>query len=192
MAKKPLIGFKFDAAVPEAVKNAEQMAGKMITRISKETEENIRNLISTALAEGIPPYDAARTIRPLIGLTSQQGQAALKYRSKLIENGLPLTKVNEKVDRYADQLLNRRADQIARTEIMDALNNGQNESWLQAQEQGYLSENATKEWIVTPDDLLCPQCEPMDGKTVRIDQEFPEGDPPLHPSCRCTIAIGTP
>jgi len=192
MAKKPFIQFKFDGAVESAVKNAEKMAGKMITQISKETEANIRNLISTALAQGIPPYDAARAIVPLIGLTPQQGQAALKFREKLIDNGLPLTKVNEQVDRYADKLLNRRAEQIARTEIMDALNNGQNESWQQAQEQGFLSENATKEWIVTPDDALCPECEPMDGRTVPINEDFPNGDPPLHPSCRCTIAIGTP
>lgn len=187
-----LINFRFDADTPEALANAKKIAAKMIVEISKETEANIRNLIANAIAEGIPPYDAARTIRPLIGLTSAQGQAALKFRRQLIDNGLPLEKVNGQVDRYATKLLNSRADRIARTEIMDALNNGQNEAWIQAQEQGYLSVNATKEWIVTPDDVLCPECEPMDGRTVPINGEFPNGDPPLHPSCRCTIAIGTP
>ena len=187
-----LINFRFDADTPEALAHAAKFAAKRIDKISKETAANIRNLIARAIDEGIPPYDAARAIRPLIGLTSPQGQAALKFRLQLINNGLSLEKVNEKVDRYAEKLLNSRADMIARTEIMDALNSGQNESWIQAQSEGYLSANATKEWIVTPDDLLCPECEPMDGKTVRIDQEFPNGDPPLHPSCRCTIAIGTP
>jgi hypothetical protein len=51
-------------------------------------------------------YDAARTIVPLIGLTSAQGQAVLKYRETLIDNGLTLEKVNDKVDSYAEDLLN--------------------------------------------------------------------------------------
>lgn len=75
---------------------------------------------------------------------------------------------------------------------MGALNTGQNEAWAQAQDEGILSADATKEWITTPDELTCPECEPMDGKTVPLQSEFPEGDPPLHPNCRCTLGIGRP
>lgn len=186
------IAFTFDDAAERAVKAAEKDAARMVTNITRETEANIRNLIATAIREGIPPYDAARTIRPLIGLNAAQGQAALKYRTQLIDNGLTLDKVNKSVDRYADKLLRKRADMISRTEIMDALNAGQNDAWEQAQEEGLLSDDATKEWITTPDELLCPDCEAMDGEQVPLGDEFPDGDPPLHPSCRCTTVIGRP
>lgn len=189
---KKIIDFRFDDAEEAAIKAAEELAATMVTEVSKETEAAIRNIIAEAIREGIPPYDAARAIVPLIGLTSSQAQAAMKYREDLIDSGLALDSVNEKVDKYADKLLNTRAETIARTEVMDALNAGQDEAWSQAQEAGLLSEDATKEWIVTPDDLLCEQCEPYDGKTVPITEEFADGDPPLHPRCRCTIGIGRP
>lgn len=192
MADKKLVDYRFDAATEQAVKYAETESAKLITEITAETEANIRNLIATAIKDGMPPYDAARAIVPLIGLTSAQGQAALKYREQLIDSGLSLDKVNEKTDKYADKLLDDRADRIARTEVMDSLNAGQDAAWVDAQEQGYLSEDATKEWIVTPDDLLCPECEAYDGAVVPVGEEFDEGDPPLHPSCRCTIGISTP
>jgi hypothetical protein len=188
----PYIDFRFDGKTPEAVKAAEESAAKMIKDITEETEQNIRNLIASAIRDGIPPYDAARMISSMIGLTAKQGQAAMKYREQLIEDGLSLDTVNEKVDEYSDKLLSDRGETIARTEIMDALNNGQDVVWQQAQDEGLLSKNATKEWIVTPDDALCPQCEAYDGETVPIGDDFEDGDPPLHPNCRCTIAIGEP
>lgn len=185
------IKFKFDDAAERAVEEAERIAGAMITEITDATEAAIRALIATAIRDGIPPYEAARMIVPLIGLTSAQGLAALKYREQLIDSGLTLEKVNEKVDDYADELLQRRGENIARTEILDALNAGQEESLLQAQYEGLLSDNATKEVILSED--ACPLCQEIaDEGPVPLDQDFSEEGPPFHPSCRCTIAIATP
>lgn len=198
MAKKPItfdrafrVTFSFDSAAPDAVAAAEKMAARMVTEITKETEANIRNLIAQALREGIPPYDAARAIVPMIGLTSSQGQAVFKYRNELIDSGLSLDKVNDKADDYADELLIARGENIARTEILDALNTGQDEAWQQAQDDGLLSENATKEVILTND--ACDFCVSVADKgAVPIGEDFSEEGPPFHPSCRCTVAIGTP
>lgn len=186
------VTFSFDGTNAEAQAAALEQGASMVTQISAETEKAIRLVIAQSIKDGIPPYDAANRILPLIGLTSAQAQAVLKYRDQLEANGLNPDKVEEKADEYADQLLESRADAIARTEIMDALNNGQEAAWLQAQDDGVLTEDATKEWITTPDELTCPDCAPMDGKTVPIGDDFPEGDPPLHPNCRCTIAISHP
>jgi SPP1 gp7 family putative phage head morphogenesis protein len=87
-----------------------------------------------------------------------------------------------------------RAEVIARTEVMRASNAGQIEAWDQATEAGLLTGNESKEWIVTPDDRLCPICEPMDGVQVGLDEMFDvDGDqvdePPAHPNCRCTIGL---
>lgn len=185
------VDFRFDDQAEAAVRAAEEMAAKTITAITDETERNIRNLIATAIRDGIPPYDAARAIVPLIGLTAAQGQATLKYRAELIDGGLALDTVNEKVDDYADELLNSRAETIARTEIMDALNAGQDEALTQAQDDGYLTEDATKEVILSSD--ACPDCVAIaeDGP-IPVSDSFPDDGPPFHPRCRCTIGISTP
>jgi len=87
-----------------------------------------------------------------------------------------------------------RAETIARTESMRAANEGQSQLWDQATEAGLLTGNEKQEWIVTPDDRLCPICEPMDGVTVGLDEMFDvDGDqidgPPAHPNCRCTLGL---
>jgi len=186
------VTYRFDGDLPDAVKAAKARAAKMVTEVSKETERAIRNAIATAIRNGTPPLEAAKTIRDLIGLTSAQAQAVLTFREQLKKQGLKPDKIDKAVEKYSDRLLKERAERIARTEIMDALNAGQQAAWEQAQAQGLLSANATKEWIVTPDDLLCPECEAMDGKRVPLDEDFEDGDPPLHPSCRCTMGIGAP
>lgn len=187
-----MISFSFDRKAEDAVKAAEEMAARMVTDISRETEENLRNLIAQAIADGDTVWDAASSIHDMIGLTSAQGQAVSKYRTQLEESGLRGDTIDSQVEKYADELLTSRAETIARSEVMQALNAGQNEAWEQAQEEGKISENATKEWITTPDELLCSECAPMDGQTVPVGASFPNGDPPLHPNCRCTIGIAQP
>lgn len=189
MVKTP---FRFDGDLPGAVKAAKARAAKLVTGITKETERAIRNAIATAIRTGIPPLDAARQIRELVGLTSAQAQAVLAFREQMAKQGLTQAKIDKAAEKYGGRLLKERSERIARTEIMDAVNAGQHEAWVQAQDEGLLSAHATKEWIVTPDDLLCPECEAMDGVTVPLDEGFDEGDPPLHPNCRCTTGIGAP
>jgi SPP1 gp7 family putative phage head morphogenesis protein len=87
-----------------------------------------------------------------------------------------------------------RAEMVARTETMRAANEGQLQLWDQATEAGILTGDEKKEWIVTPDDRLCPICEPLDGEQTGLDDTFKvDGDeidgPPAHPRCRCTIAL---
>ena len=102
-------------------------------------------------------------------------------------------------DDLADQIFDLigdavRAETIARTEVMRASNQGQLEAWDQATEKGLLTGNEKIEWIVTPDDRLCPICEPLDEQTIERGGTFDvDGDqitaPPAHPRCRCTIGL---
>ena len=87
-----------------------------------------------------------------------------------------------------------RADLIARTETLKAANVGQSVLFDQAVEKGLLTGREKKEWIVTPDDRLCPICEEMDGVIIPIDDDFEVdgesiSEPPAHPNCRCTIGL---
>lgn len=88
-----------------------------------------------------------------------------------------------------------RAESIARTETMRASNAGQQEAWSQATKAGLLIGDEQQEWVVTPDDRLCPVCEDLDGQTVGLDESFEtkDGDrvdgPPAHPNCRCALGL---
>jgi len=95
------------------------------------------------------------------------------------------------VDAIGDE---ERAQLIAETETMAASNAGVQEAWDQAVEEGLLTGNEQQVWIVTPDDVLCPICEALDGETAPLDGQFEaEGEsydgPPAHPRCRCTIGL---
>lgn len=81
-----------------------------------------------------------------------------------------------------------RAELIARTEIMDAANEGLAQSWAQATEAGLLSGNEKKVWIATSG--ACEDCDSVDGEEVPMDDDFSIGDdPPAHPNCRCTMGL---
>lgn len=81
-----------------------------------------------------------------------------------------------------------RAEMIARTEAMDAANEGLAQGWSQAVDEGLLTGDEQKEWIATPG--CCDECDAVDGEKVPMDEDFSVGDdPPLHPNCRCTMGL---
>src|SRR5574340_724298 len=119
---------------------------------------------------------------------------------KAIKTGQRLRQeqIDAMVGRYFDRALNYRAKMIARTETLRASNAGAQELWRQAREQGLLrAENTRRVWIVTDDERLCPNCEEvpdMNEGGVGLDEDFdtplgPIQVPPLHPHCRCTVAL---
>ena len=119
-----------------------------------------------------------------------------------IESGvkLPSARVDQMVDRFGERMLAFRANNIARTETIRAANAGQQLLWRQMANQGiFARQDVVRVWIVTPDDRLCPICEPIPGMNpagVELEQPFvsPVGDimhPPVHPQCRCDTALDT-
>lgn len=108
--------------------------------------------------------------------TTRDGVRALVTRS-LDEGWTP--------DELADALMDAgvfsasRAEAIARTEVAASDIQGNLIGW---KESGVV---AGKEWKTGGG--ACDECEDLDGEVVDIDDEFPEGDPPLHPNCRCDV-----
>jgi SPP1 gp7 family putative phage head morphogenesis protein len=186
--------FRFDATNEAAQRVAERQAALLVTAVSTETRAAVRALIVRAIREGIPPYDAARIIEQMVGLTDRQAMAAMNYREALINSGLTLDRVEALSTRYIQKKLRERATVIARTETLSALNNGIQEAWKQAKREGLLSSDAKKTWITSPDERLCPFCAPLEGQTVPVNERFQTGlgdvmQPPLHPQCRCSTGI---
>jgi Phage Mu protein F like protein len=186
---------RLDLTNPRAIQQAQKNAATLVTNVSRETRLAIRDVVTRAISEGIDVREAARMIRPLIGLTRGQATAVLNQRERLLRAGVEATRVQAISERYADKLLRYRSRMIARTEVLRASNDGLRSSWREAQRQGLLDGDTKKRWLVTPDDRLCELCAPLaDHEPVLLEETFdtdlgPLQGPPLHPNCRCTLVL---
>ena len=190
------INTNFNLKSPEAINWARTNSSSLITNISSETRKGVQSVIGSAFDLGIPPKDAAKVIRNMVGLTEKQSIAASRYRDKISNQDRPTDQVERMAARYESKLLRYRGETIARTEIITSAHQGQKEAWQQAVDEGLLDPSETnREWITTDDDRLCPICEPMNGQIVELNEPFIDGDgehvdePPVHPNCRCTVGI---
>lgn len=184
----------FEVVNPFAVNAARSQSAQLVTRVSAEARLAIRSIVRAAIESGIPARDAGRLIRTVVGLNEGQALAVINFRQRLEKAGAAPDRVAAMADKYAARLLRQRAEMIARTELMDALNAGQQAAWARAQAKGLLPPLAQQEWLVTPDDRLCPVCQQMSGVRTLISRPFPtplgpKSGPPLHPHCRCTVIL---
>lgn len=182
----------FDLTDPRAVEWARTHAADLVVEITESTRQSLRDLIARATAGEMDSRAAARAIRPLIGLHTRWSNAVLSYRTKLEATGTATSRVESLTSRYYNRLLTTRSRTIARTETLSAANQGKFLGLLQAQEQGLLPATASKVWIAAADAEQI--CAALDGTAVGLHENFVSelGEvphPPLHPSCRCTIAI---
>lgn len=89
--------------------------------------------------------------------------------------------------------LNRAANQLVRTRLIDAYNRGRR--WYAGLFQYEL------EWVTVGDGRVCPICDPLGGTTIastkaftseRADFQGVPGQPPAHPRCRCYTRVVRP
>jgi hypothetical protein len=185
----------FDITNPYAAAAARQLAARLVTNVSEQTQVAIREAVTRAFDEGLTRREVSRLVKPLIGLTAKDAQAVLTFRAALEAEGLRQDLALKKTAAYAERKLRERARLIARTELMQASNLGQHALWRQAIERGLLPATVTRKWIVSRDDRLCQRCMAMSGQTVGMNEDFvsPYGgrvrNPPLHPACRCSVAL---
>lgn len=198
----------FDATNPSAVAYAEKYSAELVTEISRETEKALRDTIARGYREQLSPQEIGRLVRGNVGLTTRQASAVSKLQETLKNNpgrlvyagdrairvpanGMSATRLNREVTKYADKLLRNRGDLIARTEIMRATNEGQEQLWRQQISKGVLTGYELREWIATEDERICPICGKADGERRGFNEVFSAGvySPPAHPACRCTLGI---
>ena len=86
---------------------------------------------------------------------------------------------NTKLDRGVWPSVERRAEVVARTEILRASNQGALYVYRQYQVKRAI-------WLTAADERVCGVCGPLHRRIFPIDQ-VPFGGPPAHPRCRCFI-----
>lgn len=124
---------------------------------------------------------------------------------KAIASGkqLPVETVDKLITRYKDNALKARAENIARTEMAQSLNQSEYEATKQAVDSGAIRAQAvTREWDSAGDSRVRPAHKIMDGQRVGLDEPFiaPDGQRLMFPGdvslgasadltagCRCRV-----
>lgn len=162
----PAVDITFNVGDPSTAQAIRNQTMSMIREITEAQRELIRTMMSEALSQGLGPEDAGRMFRSNIGLTSNQMKAVEKYRSLLekgsrealgrglrdrrfdrtIENAInrnvELTKqqIDRMVDRYRERAIMARAETIARTEALEAINITRHQAQMQVMNELQLDE----------------------------------------------------
>jgi len=204
-SKPPKVEFKmsFNKTNPNSLAFARRRAGELITSIDTLTRESIRRTIIDAFNEQLDYRATAKRIKNVVGLHPRWADAVTKFEkdefARLLKRGLKeevaRTQAMERASRYSDSLKSKRATMIARTEIQIAQNEGRQEGWNQAAEQGYVDVESQKMWIIAQDERTCEICTELDGEVVGWNETFSSGhETPgrVHPNCRCTMVIIPP
>lgn len=189
-------GLSLSLANPKAVEWAKAHAAESTQDIDDEVRSKIRDLVSQAVAAGMHPRAIAKEIVPWLKLTDSEIQQVAAYREERLAKGYKEERLEKAILRYSQQLLEERAELIARTEMMKSYTRGQESSWQQAVADGHLNPEVTRRiWIATPgDERTCEICLAMHDKKAHLNEPFqtplgPIQEPPLHDGCRCCTGL---
>lgn len=195
--QKAAIDFAFDRSRPEAAEWARKEGAQLVTNVVQSQRDMINSYVAQSLEDGIAPRDVARGLRNVVGLTpDQQNWVQNHYNrtyAQAVSRGLTPARAAEtaqrSTDRYHSQVFRYRTETIARTEILRASHEGRREAWAQGRAEGFIPATAKKQWSTAIDDRTCDICGPLNEFTVPIDADFPDGEPPIHPNCRCDVLL---
>lgn len=215
------VALGFDYTDPIAVAAAQEQIGVLVRQISVEQLQAIRNAIELGQSAGLTVVQQARLIREAVGLPQNWAAAPFnlaeelrrgdlnaatrrlpanvqaQIRSRIAAGTITEEFIDEVVGVYTRSLINRRAQNISRTETARAAHEGQQRAWIEAQTQGLLPPTARRFWIVTPDERLRrshAEIVVMNPQGVGLDEPFetPFGEvmqPPAEPNCRCSVGL---
>ncbi len=193
--QKATLNFAFDRDRPESAAWARTESANLVREITDGQRQTIRDVIVFGQEQGLSPQDTARRIQQSVGLTSQQAGWVSNFHSRQVSQGLAagmtleqaMAAANGPTGKYQQQIHRYRSMTIARTEIMRANSQGRQAAWSQGLDGGWISPASQKEWIAEAD--ACDICSPINGTRVEIKGQFPNGEPPAHPNCRCDVLL---
>lgn len=201
LAKAATLRGRFNLRNPFSEDFVRRRGAELVTAITERARQQIRDAVEAGFTEGRTVDQTARTIRSTIGLDPRLSRAVETHMTSLIEAGSPDEVIERSSLRYANQLLNYRAELIARTETIAASNQGVMDSWRQAQQEGLIQPGMKKRWIHAKGSLrTCPICDELGSSDpIPLDEEFSSAlsgesyaRPPAHPACRCTMGLVRP
>ena len=173
----------------EILSIARTQAAELVTNITDQMKERIKQTVAEGLENQIGVDGIARALREGLTLTDGQMAQMAKYREELIKQGVP-----QDSDRFAEliakkdaELIRDRAKTIAWTESAKAIEAGEK---AVAEKRGATH----KVWLTVSDGRVCDDCAANEAQgVIPIGDKFDTGDEhaPAHPRCRCTVSFVT-
>ena len=182
--------FDFDTTMTSVKGWVDNQGGTLIVELSSAQFGSINALLQDQIALGITsPYILAQRVRPMVGLTSREAKAVIRFMAALTADGVAANVISGQAANYTKFLHKNRAARIARTELSNSYNFGHLDSLKQASTEGWLPGVPEKDWIAGGADP-CDIC--LENEAVgfiALDAEFPSGDqhPTAHPYCECSL-----
>ena len=193
--------FRYEPSVSAGMSFLKQHGAELVTNLVEEQRQAINAVIRHVSGyTAVTADEAARIIRPCVGLTKPQAMANARYREAVKQayieahpRGKQETaekRADEAAARYAGRQHRYRAQNIARTELAFAYNAGAYGATRDAQARGYIGD-CVKVWLTAYDERVCPVCSQLDDEKRNMDEAFSNGKllPPAHPSCRCAVSF---
>jgi hypothetical protein len=185
---------------PYSLSWAKDHAGELIHDLSTEGRDAVRAAVVEGFELGNPPASMARTIRESIGQTDREALAVQRRLALHLSNDMDEDLATSRAERYAGQLLNARAERIARTETITAEARGTMDSWRVARDDGLIVPGTQKKWIdASASPRTCDIClELGEMDPIDLDESWnssivgPVEMPPAHVSCRCSMGLVIP
>lgn len=218
----------FDQTNTRAVEAMRRNQLRLVRGFTEQQRETVRQILFDGVQRGLNPREIARQFRDSIGLTPNQMRAVENYRRALselspdalrralrdkrfdrtvlnaIDRGQSLTaaQIDKMVGRYHEKMLAHRAEVIARTESLRAVNQGTEALFQQGIDEGTLqADNMERIWNTASDDRVRDSHEPMNGQSQPFGVAFQSGagnalmypgdpDAPAEETiqCRCVVA----
>lgn len=121
-----------------------------------------------------------RAFTELSGITQEMDRQLSRVLAQGAADGLAPAQIARNLNDRIDKIGLTRARTLARTEIIaahaEATLNGFTEAGIEGVE-------VEAEWITAGDDVVCPECQALEGKVFDLDEA--RGMLPVHPNCRC-------
>jgi SPP1 gp7 family putative phage head morphogenesis protein len=124
---------------------------------------------------------ATRSFTELEGITDAMAQKLNRVLANGIVEGLGAVEISKQMVDEIDGITNQRALVLARTEVIHAHAEGQLDSY---EDLGVTEVGVEAEFSTAGDDLVCPECEALEGEVFPVEDAH--GVIPVHPNCRCT------
>lgn len=224
-----VLDVRFDVTNPETARFLREYGMGTIRQLNADTLAQVRLALTNGINAGRNPLDTARDVRAFLGLTDRQTQAVMNFRRaleqgdraalqralrdrrfdpslrRMAEKPLTAEQVDRMTERYRQRYLKYRAETIARTESIRAVQAGQQQLWRQMVSDGVIgADEVRRKWYHVNDGRVrhahrtIPILNP-DG--VGLEEPFKSeqgpimfpGDPAAPVSmvanCRCTVIL---
>jgi len=175
--------FDEDKLVVEATLDFEPI----LTQVA--TQSGIEAMKLVAKEQVYSPFDIQKSVKERVELFATSMIKTDKDKlidmiTEGVQGGSSIPEISGNIRATFDDFSKTQTERIVRTEVSYTSSSAQVDAWKQS---GVVE---GKEWITSDP---CPECEPYDGKVVGLNKEFysesefADGDPPLHPNCKCDI-----